>query len=129
NVGAIGLSSDGQRVLIYDASGASVVDGTGARTPVPVASTFASDARMSGDGSAVFGMVTAGSGGARLVRWTPSGGAEPLANGELLDGAGTFQLAAVSHDASAAAGYLSDGARVRPFRWTAEGGLEELGAL
>lgn len=126
NVGPIGLSRDGERILIYDSSGASVVDGAGARTPVPIAAAFASDARMSRDGSSVFGTVTAGAGGARLVRWTASGGAEPLAGADRLGDAGTFQLAGVSHDGSAAAGYVYDGVRVRAFRWTAEGGLQEL---
>lgn len=128
DAGALGLSSDGQRLLIYDSSAVSVVNADGTRTVVPIPQASATDARITGDGVSVFGGVPNGVGGRTLARWTPSGGLETL--GDLpVANAGLWHLGALSHDGSVAVGHSENGTRSVPFRWTAQGGVEDLGAL
>jgi uncharacterized membrane protein len=124
DAGPIGLSSDGQRLLVTlaDSESIALVGADGARTSVPLSYT----ARMSGDGATIVDSVRTTLGAQALVRWTDSGGVETL--GEL-PVPGSAELGGVSHDGSAVVGYGFDGARAVPFRWTAQGGIEDLGAL
>jgi hypothetical protein len=127
--GALGLSGDGQRLLIYEGSELGIVNAEGARTAVPIPQIVASDARITGDGATVFGGVATGTGARTLARWTESGGLETLGDFPLLAEAAHWELAVVSHDGAVVAGYVDDGGRVTPFRWTAAGGVEALGTL
>jgi uncharacterized membrane protein len=127
DAGALGLSSDGQRLLIYDSSAVSVVNAAGTRTVVPIPEAFSTDVRMTADGATVFGGVPNGTGARRLVRWTESGGLETLGDFPLLAGAVSWELGAVSQDGTVVVGSADDGTRYVPFRWTEADGLEELG--
>lgn len=127
--GALGLSSDGQRLLIYGSSAISVVNANGTRTVVPIPEAFATDVRITADGASVFGGVPNGTGARRLVRWTENGGLETLGDFPLLADAVSWELGAVSQDGTVVVGSADDGTRLVPFRWTAADGLEELGAL
>jgi hypothetical protein len=127
DAGPIGLSSDGQRLLVTlpDSEWIALVGADGARTSVPLRYT----ARMSGDGATIVDSVRTTLGAQALVRWTESGGVETLGELPLPASAGGWELAGVSHDATAVVGYGFDGTRTVPFRWTLEGGVEDLGAL
>jgi hypothetical protein len=127
--GALGLSTDGQRLLIYGDGAVSVVNGGGVRTVLPIPEPLSSDARITGDGVTVFGGVANGTGGRRLARWTESGGLETLGDFPLLAEAESWEIGAASHDGGVAVGSAWDGTRFLPFRWTGAGGLEELGTL
>jgi hypothetical protein len=129
DAGALGLSSDGGRLLIYDAEAVSVVNAEGTRTALPFPLQLSWDARLSGDGATVFGAVANGAGGRTLARWTQSGGLETFEGLALLSAAVSWELAAVSADGAVVVGYADDGTRPVPFRWTAAGGIEDLGAL
>lgn len=129
NAGALGLSSDGQRLLIYDSSAVSVVNADGTRTVVPIPEAFSTDTRISADGVSVVGGVPNGAGARRLVRWTAGGGLQTLGDFPLLADAVSWEVGAVSQDATVIVGSADDGTRFIPFRWTAADGLEELGTL
>jgi hypothetical protein len=127
--GALGLSTDGQRLLIYDSTSISVVNAEGTRTAVLMPPEPSTDARITGDGASVFGGATNGAGARTLVRWTESGGLETLGDFPLLANATSWELGAVSHDGTVVVGSADDGTRPVPFRWTAADGLEDFGAL
>ncbi|HTV18764.1 MAG TPA: hypothetical protein VMG12_08840 [Polyangiaceae bacterium] len=124
---ALGLSTDGQRLLVGNESAVSIVSGDGTVTPVPL-QRLGIDVLMSGDGASVFGGVANGTGGRTLARWTESGGVETLGSSSLLDTA-VLELWAVSHDGSVVAGTANQASRNEPFRWTAAGGVEALAPL
>jgi uncharacterized membrane protein len=127
--GALALSSDGQRLLIYDGSTVSMVNADGTRTVVPIPEAFSTDVRMTADGVSVFGGVPNGAGARRLARWTDAGGLETLGDFPLLADAVSWELGAVSHDGTVIVGSADDGTGLVPFRWTAADGLEPLGTL
>jgi probable HAF family extracellular repeat protein len=129
DAGALGLSSDGQRLLIYDSSAVAVVNADGTRTVVPIPEAFATDVRITGDGVSVFGGVTNGGAGRTLARWTESGGLETLGDFPQLTDAVTWEIGAVNQDGTVVVGYAQDADGPAPFRWTAAGGLEDLGSL
>jgi hypothetical protein len=124
DAGPIGLSADGQRLLVTlaDSEWVALAGADGARTSVPLRYT----ARMSGDGATIFDSVRTTLGAQALVRWTEGGGVETL---DELPVPGAAELGGVSYDGTSVVGYSFDGARSVPFRWTAEGGIEDLGAL
>jgi hypothetical protein len=123
----LGLSSDGQRLLIYGAHAErpELVGADGVRVSVPL--TFG--ARMSGDGARIFGTARATLGAQTLVRWTESGGIETLGELPLPGNDASWELGGVSEDGTAAVGYRFDGTSSLPFRWTAEAGIQDLGSL
>jgi probable HAF family extracellular repeat protein len=88
---------------------------------------------ISADGSTVVGSATDAEGGGGGFRWTAGGGMEDI--GSLSQGPLRFSAgSAVSHDGSVVAGmsYLADGdssACPRAVRWTAAGGMQNLGVL
>jgi hypothetical protein len=127
DAGPIGLSADGQRLLVTlaDSESVALVGADGARTSVPLRYT----ARMSGDGATIFDTVRTTLGAQALVRWTEGGGVETLGELPLPATAGGWELGGVNHDGTAVAGHGFDGTRSVPFRWTLAGGIEDLGAL
>jgi hypothetical protein len=127
DAGPLGLSSDGQRLLVSLANSESIerVAADGARTSVPLRYT----ARMSGDGATIFDSVRATLGAQALVRWTESGGVETLGDLPLPASSADWELGGASHDGTAVVGYSFDGTRSVPFRWTTAAGIEDLGAL
>jgi hypothetical protein len=129
DAGALGLSADGQQLLVYEGSELGIVNAAGVRTALPIPQVVASDARISGDGATVFGGVATDTGARTLARWTESGGLETLGEFPLLAEAAHWELAVVNHDGTVVAGYVDDGTRLTPFRWTAAGGVEALGTL
>lgn len=88
---------------------------------------------ISADGSTVVGSATDAEGGGGGFRWTAAAGMEDI--GSLSQGPMRFSAGiAVSHDGSVVAGmsYLADGdfsAYPRAIRWTADGGMQDLGVL
>lgn len=126
DAGALGLSSDGQRLLIQG-SAVSVVNAEGARTIVPL--ELSNPARISADGAIVFGQTATPAGARTLGRWSESGGLDVLSELSRLTSAQEFEIRDVSHDGSVVVGSSYDGTSFTPFRWTETGGLEDLGAL
>lgn len=126
DVNVLGLSSDGQRLLIWDqAGGTGLVGADGVR--VPVALSY--DARLSGDGATVFGGLATGTDGPTLARWTAADGVATLGDFPELTDVAEWEIGDVSQDGSLVVVSAYAGARYVPFRWTVDGGLQDLGAI
>lgn len=139
-VSACGVSGDGSSVVGYCFTSEGPTRGflwtnDGGTIDIGVwpggCDSFAS--AISADGSTVVGSATDAEGSGIGFRWTAAGGMEGL--GSLSQGPLRFSAGSVvSRDGSVVAGmsYLADGdfaAYPRAIRWTADGGMQDLGVL
>lgn len=116
----LGISTDGRYALLRTINGSvSFVDGTEPAITVPLQP----DAVLSADGSQIIGTTLDTD--SDLARWTPSGGLEVIADLP----PGSWSVTALTPDAATVVGYGYSGNAQVPFRWTAAGGLSDLGAL